>query len=149
MQSHHSLSLSFCLSLSLLLSHYSLLHCLLHVSQRYTITMDFVGKFERQCGSQASVKRLRVHPSYVSFNNKWNLPVYFQLRWVRCSSFCAFRSSWCGFGRGRGGDAGVSLGWSLHGRSKTCTNGQALCSNTEVPALLERDLDAMTNAIQM
>ncbi|XP_041420397.1 conserved oligomeric Golgi complex subunit 2 isoform X2 [Xenopus laevis] len=48
--------------------------------QKYTASMDFVRKFERQCGSQASVKRLRAHPSYHSFNNKWNLPVYFQLR---------------------------------------------------------------------
>ncbi|XP_053315724.1 conserved oligomeric Golgi complex subunit 2 [Spea bombifrons] len=48
--------------------------------QKYTISMDFVRKFERQCGSQTSVKRLRAHPSYHSFNNKWNLPVYFQIR---------------------------------------------------------------------
>ncbi len=52
------------------------------VMQRYTVSMDFVRKFERQCGSQASVKRLRAHPCYQSFHNKWNLPVYFQLRWV-------------------------------------------------------------------
>ncbi|KAF4090537.1 hypothetical protein AMELA_G00053750 [Ameiurus melas] len=49
--------------------------------ERYCISMDFVRKFERQCGSQASVKRLRAHPSYQSFHNKWNLPVYFQLRY--------------------------------------------------------------------
>ncbi|KAJ6664626.1 hypothetical protein lerEdw1_006199 [Lerista edwardsae] len=48
--------------------------------EKYTISMDFVRKFERQCGSQASVKRLRLHPSYHSFNEKWNLPVYFQIR---------------------------------------------------------------------
>ncbi|XP_024621360.1 conserved oligomeric Golgi complex subunit 2 isoform X1 [Neophocaena asiaeorientalis asiaeorientalis] len=48
--------------------------------QKYTISMDFVRTFERQCGSQASVKRLRAHPAYQSFNNKWNLPVYFQIR---------------------------------------------------------------------
>ncbi|XP_033000145.1 conserved oligomeric Golgi complex subunit 2 isoform X1 [Lacerta agilis] len=48
--------------------------------EKYTISMDFVRKFERQCGSQASVKRLRSHPSYHSFNDKWNLPVYFQIR---------------------------------------------------------------------
>ncbi|KAB0341485.1 hypothetical protein FD754_018411 [Muntiacus muntjak] len=47
--------------------------------QKYTISMDFIRTFERQCGSQASVKRLRVHPAYHSFNNKWNLPVYFQI----------------------------------------------------------------------
>lgn len=44
------------------------------------MSMEFVRKFERQCSSQASVKRLRGHPSYTSFHNKWNLPVYFQLR---------------------------------------------------------------------
>ncbi|XP_032955611.1 conserved oligomeric Golgi complex subunit 2 [Rhinolophus ferrumequinum] len=48
--------------------------------KKYTISMNFLRTFERQCGSQASVKRLRAHPAYHSFNNKWNLPVYFQLR---------------------------------------------------------------------
>lgn len=48
--------------------------------QRYSVSMEFVRKFERQCSSQASVKRLRGHPSYTSFHSKWNLPVYFQLR---------------------------------------------------------------------
>ncbi|XP_070590041.1 conserved oligomeric Golgi complex subunit 2 isoform X2 [Erythrolamprus reginae] len=48
--------------------------------EKYNISMDFVRKFERQCGSQASVKRLRLHPSYQSFNDKWNLSVYFQIR---------------------------------------------------------------------
>ncbi|KAG7250080.1 hypothetical protein CRUP_002788, partial [Coryphaenoides rupestris] len=47
---------------------------------RYTVSMEFVRRFERQCSSQASVKRLRVHPTYTGFQNKWNLPVYFQLR---------------------------------------------------------------------
>uniref|UniRef100_A0A4W5RQV0 Conserved oligomeric Golgi complex subunit 2 n=1 Tax=Hucho hucho TaxID=62062 RepID=A0A4W5RQV0_9TELE len=32
--------------------------------ERYTISIDFVRKFERQCGSQASVRRLRAHASY-------------------------------------------------------------------------------------
>ena len=44
--------------------------------------MDFVRTFERQCGSQASVKRLRAHPAYHRFNIKWNLPVYFQIKSV-------------------------------------------------------------------
>ncbi|XP_066238908.1 conserved oligomeric Golgi complex subunit 2 isoform X2 [Saccopteryx leptura] len=48
--------------------------------EKYSISMDFVWTFERQCGSQASVRRLRAHPAYHSFNNKWNLPVYFQIR---------------------------------------------------------------------
>ncbi|XP_034040757.1 conserved oligomeric Golgi complex subunit 2 [Thalassophryne amazonica] len=49
--------------------------------ERYNVSMEFVRSFERQCSSQASVKRLRIHPSYTSFQNKWNLPVYFQLRY--------------------------------------------------------------------
>ncbi|XP_061783440.2 conserved oligomeric Golgi complex subunit 2 [Nerophis lumbriciformis] len=49
--------------------------------ERYSMSTDFVRRFERQCSSQASVRRLRAHPSYVSFHNKWNLPVYFQLRY--------------------------------------------------------------------
>uniref|UniRef100_A0A669BX05 Conserved oligomeric Golgi complex subunit 2 n=1 Tax=Oreochromis niloticus TaxID=8128 RepID=A0A669BX05_ORENI len=48
---------------------------------KLNVTMEFVQRFERQCSSQASVKRLRGHPSYTSFQNKWNLPVYFQLRY--------------------------------------------------------------------
>ncbi|XP_048223530.1 conserved oligomeric Golgi complex subunit 2 [Perognathus longimembris pacificus] len=48
--------------------------------EKYTISMGFVRGFEQQCGSQASVKRLRAHPAYCSFSNKWNLPVYFQIR---------------------------------------------------------------------
>uniref|UniRef100_H2TPH6 Conserved oligomeric Golgi complex subunit 2 n=1 Tax=Takifugu rubripes TaxID=31033 RepID=H2TPH6_TAKRU len=50
--------------------------------ERYSISMEFVRKFERQCSSQASVKRLRAHVSYASFHNRWNLPVYFQLRCI-------------------------------------------------------------------
>ncbi|XP_054653943.1 conserved oligomeric Golgi complex subunit 2 isoform X1 [Dunckerocampus dactyliophorus] len=49
--------------------------------ERYSMSTEFVRTFERQCSSQASVRRLRVHPSYISFHNKWNLPVYFQLRY--------------------------------------------------------------------
>ncbi|XP_022091249.1 conserved oligomeric Golgi complex subunit 2-like isoform X2 [Acanthaster planci] len=48
--------------------------------EKYLATMDFVERFELQCGSQASVKRLRAHPSFHSFMTKWSLPVYFQLR---------------------------------------------------------------------
>ena len=43
--------------------------------------MEFLSTFEELCGSQASVARLRNHPSYVIFINKWNLPVYFQMRY--------------------------------------------------------------------
>ncbi|KAM9808571.1 conserved oligomeric Golgi complex subunit 2 [Syngnathus typhle] len=49
--------------------------------QRYSASAEFVRRFERQCSSQASVRRLRAHPTYIAFHNKWNLPVYFQLRY--------------------------------------------------------------------
>ncbi|XP_013396594.1 conserved oligomeric Golgi complex subunit 2-like [Lingula anatina] len=48
--------------------------------ERYNISMEFVDQFECQCGSQASVKRLRAHPSFNTFMSKWSLPVYFQIR---------------------------------------------------------------------
>ena len=44
--------------------------------------MNFLEKFERQCKSHASVKRLRAHPSYAVFISKWGLAVYFQIRYV-------------------------------------------------------------------
>lgn len=47
---------------------------------KYLISMEFLEKFEGLCGSQASVKRLRDHPTYHTFINKWSLPVYFQIR---------------------------------------------------------------------
>ncbi|XP_033125894.1 conserved oligomeric Golgi complex subunit 2-like [Anneissia japonica] len=48
--------------------------------QKYLISMEFVDQFERECGSQTSVKHLRAHPSYNTFMSKWSLPVYFQIR---------------------------------------------------------------------
>ncbi|XP_077993852.1 conserved oligomeric Golgi complex subunit 2-like [Glandiceps talaboti] len=48
--------------------------------QKYMLSMEFVCSVETHCGSQASVKRLRAHPSYATFMSKWSLPVYFQIR---------------------------------------------------------------------
>ncbi|XP_069741155.1 conserved oligomeric Golgi complex subunit 2 isoform X2 [Narcine bancroftii] len=48
--------------------------------EKYTITMEFIRKFEWQCASQASVKRLRSHSAYQSFLGKWSLSVYYQIR---------------------------------------------------------------------
>ena len=44
--------------------------------------MDFVERLEEFCSSEQSVQNLRDHPSSAAFNNKWNLPVYFQIRLV-------------------------------------------------------------------
>lgn len=48
--------------------------------QKFTLTVQFLNRFEKECGSQASVKELRSHPSYNTFLTKWSLPVYFQIR---------------------------------------------------------------------
>ncbi|XP_013789772.1 conserved oligomeric Golgi complex subunit 2-like [Limulus polyphemus] len=48
--------------------------------ERYSSSMTFLEKFEQMCGSQASIKRLHQHKSYHTFIGKWNLPVYFQVR---------------------------------------------------------------------
>lgn len=46
--------------------------------------MQFLDDFEKQCGTQASVKRLRDHSSYHAFMTKWSLPVYYQIRYNVC-----------------------------------------------------------------
>ncbi|KAK7104007.1 hypothetical protein V1264_018785 [Littorina saxatilis] len=48
--------------------------------QKYRASQRFLNKFECLCGTQASVQRLRSHPSCHTFNTKWSLPVYFQIR---------------------------------------------------------------------
>ncbi|OWF56425.1 conserved oligomeric Golgi complex subunit 2-like isoform X2 [Mizuhopecten yessoensis] len=47
---------------------------------KFLVSMKFLDDFEALCGSQASVRRLREHPSYHIFINKWSLPVYYQIR---------------------------------------------------------------------
>lgn len=48
--------------------------------KRFKSSMQFLDDFEKQCGTQASVKRLRDHSSYHAFMTKWSLPVYYQIR---------------------------------------------------------------------
>ncbi|CAI8025798.1 Conserved oligomeric Golgi complex subunit 2, partial [Geodia barretti] len=48
--------------------------------KNYTATMEFVSSFESLCPNQASVRKLRAHPSFNLFLAKWSLPVYFQIR---------------------------------------------------------------------
>ncbi|KAG8177789.1 hypothetical protein JTE90_017650 [Oedothorax gibbosus] len=48
--------------------------------QNYSASMKFLDSFETFCGDQNSVRRLRSLASYKEFNSKWNLDVYFQIR---------------------------------------------------------------------
>jgi len=51
--------------------------------QRYQCFMEFLCSFERMCGSQASISRLRSCNQYEEALSKWNLPIYFQLRFEK------------------------------------------------------------------
>ncbi|XP_045776935.1 conserved oligomeric Golgi complex subunit 2 [Maniola jurtina] len=48
--------------------------------RRYSESMSFVTKLEDYCSSKEMVKLLHETPEYKSFLRRWNLPVYFQIR---------------------------------------------------------------------
>ncbi|XP_075226990.1 conserved oligomeric Golgi complex subunit 2 [Lycorma delicatula] len=48
--------------------------------QRYTESLEFLGNLENKCGNQDTIKLLWNHPNYSNFLQRWNLPVYFQIR---------------------------------------------------------------------
>lgn len=48
--------------------------------KRYTATLEFLTKLEAECVTPEILAALRGHPQYKSFLKKWNLPVYFQIR---------------------------------------------------------------------
>ncbi|CAK8692589.1 unnamed protein product [Clavelina lepadiformis] len=48
--------------------------------KRYLLCLEFICNFERQCGSQASISRLRQSDAYNTLMTHWSLPVYFQIR---------------------------------------------------------------------
>jgi len=48
--------------------------------QRYTATLEFLTKLEAEYGTPNTLATLRDHPQYKDFLKKWNLPVYFQIR---------------------------------------------------------------------
>lgn len=46
----------------------------------YNVTMQFVERMEQYCRTRAQLEAFRAHPAFKQFIKKWNLPVYFQLR---------------------------------------------------------------------
>ncbi|XP_034833790.1 conserved oligomeric Golgi complex subunit 2 [Maniola hyperantus] len=48
--------------------------------RRYSESMNFVRKLEGYCSAKEMVKLLHETPEYKSFLRRWNLPVYFQIR---------------------------------------------------------------------
>lgn len=50
-------------------------------AQNYTTTNDFITALEHLAPSLHAVEAIRSHPLYAAFQRRWQLPVYFQLRW--------------------------------------------------------------------
>ncbi|KAI8336861.1 oligomeric golgi complex component, COG2-domain-containing protein [Choanephora cucurbitarum] len=48
--------------------------------KNYSATVSFISEIEGLCSSRRSLLSLRNHPTYLEFMKKWQLPVYFQLR---------------------------------------------------------------------
>ncbi|RIA87792.1 oligomeric golgi complex component, COG2-domain-containing protein [Glomus cerebriforme] len=54
--------------------------------KNYSISMNFVSSIESLCYSKKSLLYLRNHSTYVEFMKRWQLPVYFQLRFKEISN---------------------------------------------------------------
>ncbi|KAG8878645.1 hypothetical protein FRB97_002328 [Tulasnella sp. 331] len=50
-------------------------------AQNYTTTNNFITALEHLAPSLHAVEAIRAHPTYAAFQRRWQLPVYFQLRW--------------------------------------------------------------------
>jgi hypothetical protein len=48
--------------------------------RHYTTAMAFVARLERLCADDAHRARLRASPAFAAFERRWNLAIYFQLR---------------------------------------------------------------------
>lgn len=51
------------------------------IRQNYTTTQSFIAALEVLAPSLHAVTQMRNHPVYLSFQKRWQLSVYFQLRW--------------------------------------------------------------------
>ena len=50
-------------------------------AQHYETTQAFIRSLELLAPSSQTVKVMRRDPTYTAFQRRWQLPVYFQLRW--------------------------------------------------------------------
>ncbi|XP_034944246.1 conserved oligomeric Golgi complex subunit 2 [Chelonus insularis] len=48
--------------------------------QRYTESLNFILNLEDKCSDAEILSQLQNHPLFIQFLKKWNLPVYFQIR---------------------------------------------------------------------
>jgi hypothetical protein len=48
--------------------------------QNYLTTLSFISRIESLCPNMRYLQILRNNPDYITFMKRWQLPVYFQLR---------------------------------------------------------------------
>ncbi|CAG5107799.1 Similar to COG2: Conserved oligomeric Golgi complex subunit 2 (Homo sapiens) [Cotesia congregata] len=48
--------------------------------KRYTESLEFINKLQEKCKNNDNLAQLKCHPLFIQFIKKWNLPVYFQIR---------------------------------------------------------------------
>lgn len=58
--------------------------------RRYNESMEFIRKLEQYCKDQETVELLRETMEYRSFQKRWNLPVYFQIRFQEIAGKAQF-----------------------------------------------------------
>jgi conserved oligomeric Golgi complex subunit 2 len=51
------------------------------MNQNYTTSKAFLSALEYLAPDLQAVQSMREHPIYATFERRWQLPVYFQLRW--------------------------------------------------------------------
>jgi conserved oligomeric Golgi complex subunit 2 len=51
------------------------------MNQNYTTSKAFLSALEYLAPDLHAVQSMREHPIYATFERRWQLPVYFQLRW--------------------------------------------------------------------
>ncbi|KAG6861087.1 hypothetical protein C0995_004024 [Termitomyces sp. Mi166 len=49
--------------------------------KHYELSQAFIRSLEYLAPSVHSIKAMRAHPTYIAFRQRWQLPVYFQMRW--------------------------------------------------------------------
>lgn len=51
------------------------------ILKHYETTQSFIRSLELLAPTMEAVESMRQHPTYLAFERRWQLPVYFQLRW--------------------------------------------------------------------
>ncbi|WVR07562.1 hypothetical protein IAU60_004604 [Kwoniella sp. DSM 27419] len=95
--------------------------------KHYTITHAFISQLEMLAPSAHHVVAMRESQSYASFERRWQLPVYFQLRWKEIVG--GYENALVA--AGPTGTAGGGEGWSLGGTA-ACWKALKTCWSDDV-----------------